>query len=923
MLHRRDAAGDDANLTGENFLPGGVDLPNRDEELNNKNLPDKGAHQQLIFCFYDGADTLNNRSRANIYVGDIPIVAIGGPSFHIENHGDVHRELTNFLKNNSEYASLIPQEKDYVAGYEDGKDIIISVRVPIYDPNEAKYKHITERELITTLKEKYRKAFLVANSIATSRGGQVTFETTTSADNRCVMMLGELHRLVPLSSSSLISAKQYIKKCTETIAGGEIYAAPWGSRFKSATQIEKSLKLIDKPLELLEYITGMHHTLSPERTSLTAGVQEAVFLVINPNDGNFNESFEVHSRLYDQLTNIKDLIHENIDRLSQQWIDTNSKNNVKTTIEHFVAEMRAINHQSFRYDNLNDPNFTRKLNKLLRGHEEVIKVEEKFTTAIKALDIGRFDENGIFIFSREATEEQKAIVRFVLENYSEHALDWLSLCVPLTPLTPEHRPSQFIKLFGNPEDKSYILLFGRCSELDEQIVIRLHPFGRSYWERRIAQLESDPATTQLAAQLTKIGSVNLVKLMNNYHKAQVRMYNRLAYSSISNFDYEVPPFEPHEIVVNGQIEDIQMRPGIPGINLFPKKRIAMQAEEFLKFGTKLGVVSVPNHSAQRPNVSLHELLVVKSDNKGHPEKISSIGTSESFSNSFGAKSANDYLEIITPLYGGHLASWLATFRYGEVGSLLDLHEIRAIEREFLQNFKAAFVERYNEIKQRKDFGQSECAREYEELTKSIGVPVPDVFNPVKHIGITEELLELDPELIADDVIASARDLLYCYTNVVEDIKNKDEEGCPIADRKEDLINSVCTLISNHCCNKESFKTIRYKLLSGSFDYTEFSMTERQHLLTVADISALLVKVAPNSTEDIYRLALETGSAEEFVLRMNVKYGDALFQEMAAKTFHSAINGLKKDFSESEDMQLKERLQRAVKMASFGTLNLNT
>ena len=874
-----------------------------------------------------------NRRLVNFYV-DPPMIVIGENSY--ENfwcHLDLHSKTRDYLSqryDTSEIPQFFEESPSFISAFEDGIDFLIRVDIPAswHITQASEGDELPTREQKALDREKriamYRHAISMLENLLEGTSGRIYLETINDTPHlNLAKMIGRFDLVAPYENFSYVKALTFVNENTQELPGGEFYYAPWGTRFKTAEQVLKLLDDIDKPDVFMGKLFGMVEMMSPEKRSATAGVREAMFLVVDPITELVDNSKDTQAPLFEHLTRI----FANCCELQGEGWSEDNKLKVKALVKELAEKLQSLNHVNFQAENCKNPVFITHLAKILRGAEKTQSMGEGFSTPLKSVKLGWFEknlENGKkeFKFFNDVDPEHRAIAEHILAKNKDRNLDYLCLCVPLTPLTPEQHPSSLAEIFGDPEDHSFVILFGEADQAENRVVIRRSPWGRSNWRKQLVILNELSDHPKDYNELKSISPEVKSRIEDEINACQARLHHALFAPDENESQYSVPGFRGLVLQINGQEEDYQERDFINGARLDLETRTALSTQEIIKYAFGLGETAALNALCQRPNFPLHELLVVKDDITR--KKIVSIGLHESFFNPDNFTTAKDYIDTTKNLYASSLASWLTALRFGDKGTKLSMAEIRAYEAEFISEYFEGFVSRFeNAVKNRERWDskvQAEVAY-WNHLEKELPSQIPTTFDIRSNLWLTGEILTMSPRKFAGKIIAQARNLSRHFENVVEDIPLLDETGIPTTESREQLIRVVESLVANNYDHNILFERICNKILDGSFDYSHFSLPERQFLLDLADVGAWILKVAPKSYERAVQLVKKYHSDDEFAVAVETELGEHVFRYQSAKRFHAAVSSLSRTCenlqSGSERLRL---LQWAIRRASYYEIN---
>ncbi len=904
------------------------------------------SHPLIIHKIGMEQENPGHRPFANFYVdSNLPMLAIAPKCYERPTHANLHSDLLKSFKEKNINPDIysFPDGGGYISGFKDGKNLIIRIDDPIDNHKNG----ITQNEVIEKHLARLEKAILIGRAAVEKKGGQVFLQANTADLQFYAKCLGEMHRIVPFSDFSPYASKEFILNNTLNLKGGQYFYAEWGPRLKSADQIERLLdvdisvqkvaeegvpKLIDDKYRFLAELQGIIDFMHAKNAY---NCNQGLFLVVDKESGELDRSHPTQEALYETLKVIIEYLATIKD---EEWNEIGIVE-ARLNIESFSDSIRLQNHINFIRDDLNNPDFSLGLANILREKKEGVELGEDVSTPMKLHSVGRITiANGemTLVPFPNATDEHIAFANYIIKEAKEEGkvLEYIYLCEPRTPLTPEFRPSEIVKKYGDPEDVSFVICYGRRNQPEERKVIRLHPNGREHWENIIETLgnSDDPEVLREQRRLKRIGPELLAKIDNLLSQAQSDVFNLLAASDNPAIHFQTPKFEGIELQVGGLTRDYQIRPFIPGKRLDREIRTKMTFEEFVNYGRLLGTTDAINFLAQRPNALLYEHLISGKDPISKlPVKMTSIGLSESFSNIFNVKNALQHLEKVAPVFGANLGSWSASIRFGHYGLEAtkdqDPRQFTKTIDEFLQNYSQSFVEKYNEIKARPPITQEAVCKKYiarYKLLKSTHYnQIPKDLDISINFALTESLIDLDPKDVVNKIKIAARMDESLYTHAIIGVSDTNSEGKSLHEINESLIRRVQAILTNHCSDDVIFENIQNVFFMG-LDYSAFDIPTRQDLLIIGDVTAWIAKVNPESFDNVFELALTYNNENAFAQRLKLEYGPCLLKIDTAITFHRAINNMVRFINEGEGEEDIEslRLQNALSIMTWSQFKLD-
>lgn len=804
-----------------------------------------------------------------------------------------------------------------VAGFQIGDGISVRLEgIPLTDQ--------VRREKILA---QYRLAIRMAECAAMRTGGKVTVYPCGRDGLQIAMMLGELHRV----DASNREGVQFIKRSTRIVPGSGLFLCSLnGERYKTITQLRKDLfepdrcqdPAMDSPARYetreacLSFLQSLIKIIDPDLRNPTGQTREAQLLFVDPETQKVRES-----RMFDHTVR-KNLqfLHDYLAEHFNQDVWPLQKDEIRRRISSFIDSLLVDCHPIAHVDDPSNQNQVALYAALLRGEGCDINLVEGHDTPETPVNLGRFvtEENGQrhFRYSDGVDDATRRAAEDIFRLYPR-ALEsaWFCMCVPTRRLTEDFHLPGYRQAFGDPEDKSVIVLFGTPGGDQYEVVTRVGPFNPDSWKDR---------RSERVIELLKKFTPNVLTELVHFAKGwQVRLYNRLLQGAgMEGFNpkagRDIPPFESDGCV--------ETRRYILGKRLDRIRRDTLTMEQVKAFLRLLGPVSVANFLAQRPVFPLREILLVESDAARVPSVIMPIGTSETFCGSVcSGISSQTYRSNIAPLYGAHIASWIVAFEYGSCGHSLSEPEkldcakelIEIWGRSFLTSYKRAVAERIDISNQFDGIRSLEC-----QLIASYG-EIPTEFSLAQHLPLTERLMDLNEHEIknvANTLSKCAGAYLLKFRQLLKPPDNFTDYS------KVDELNQVILgVISDHLLT-------RLDRLSGfidgwEIDFSRFSIQERIWLWNLVDVCVWFSEMTDDKellkdiVQKLFAAAVGNNGSVSTVIQVTEGLEPPMRPGLArVEKFYAAVQGLTYRCLTETDPERRNEYIIAVKIASFNLLN---
>lgn len=827
----------------------------------------------------------------NFYPGTLDRVVVGCDQLHFPTHESVHTGLMEALWGKIEKLpaeALNDLRNSKVDGFRDGANYIVRIEdhapliARVEDKSVSHAKRTQARAELDVVLAKYRRAVELAGIACQGSGGEVFLQAEGPAQITIAKMLGRLHQA---SSQDNLTGPAYIARSRqENIAGTFFYSRTTGTRFKTADQFESMAAFVDNQERFVEGLVKMREWMS---TDNQRGSREAQFLIIDPISG---ELVSKGPDIDHMLRYLDDLILT-CGKIENDW--EARKYLVFDQIHEMAEYLRSLNHPDFKRDDFANTSFVHAVSEILKRGGNGLALGPEFSTPLRALEIGHFQSYGDnqreFVHSTSELEHER-LISWVQRRFPEtKGADWLCLCCPDIPLTFDHHPSSFVRSFGDIDTKSYVVFFGKLGEPERRYVIRENAYAAERWK--------DRHTKRVAELLEEYDPEYLTSAVYAFQKSQYVLAHALGEAADSQFTKESDMFELISVdPTGGQFGDHEYRPFYDGQRVDRESLMTWNREQVEECLIGVGELIAKKVIKQAPIVSSSDLVISTTSKGAIPLTLLSLSESETFCHSLDIKSSKKYLNTIPTLYGAYIASWVESFCQGESVKGLNASQVNRIRQEMIRNCLKSFRDTYRKVTGpgRAQFQDAidTVRSSYDEFFKDGKGPIPELDMRTS-LALTEQLVSLTSAEI-NDLTRDIKLRTTQYCGILRRALRESPSERSSVKAREDLINSVYSLVSNHFSDVDRFRSILSLLPRDvrSSERSVYSLRERTWLYTVVNVGAWLSAIGGREKSlPLLHSARSSGNVEAFLSDTEATSGLNLSQATLTR-FFEAVEGLR-------------------------------
>lgn len=867
--------------------------------------------------------------RANFYVGDLKIVALGNDIFTLSNHGEINSRVIKEIDNavsKGIISSHLPSEglADYlrqtsIAGYiEQGE---LKIRIDEFPRRASEDLKILLKDWVA----RYRTAIELADAYVEKFGGSVTLLPLDDFGLNVAKASDKLHRVSQLP----LGGEKGVQKQSQLVHGSIFLNSSAGTQYKTIYQFERDL--FDDGLpnhgsapelyprfrnrhSCLQYLKKLSEIMSPDHRN-REGRRQAQFLLLHPSTEQLLSELEtggVHElRLSSFATDL-----QNTYKTQDKW--SLHLNHIERELRNYISILRSVSAPASHYDYHNNHHFTEILTSILHPtNSGKLKLWAGVHTQLDAKDIGEHITlpNGEreLIMSANLSAHELSAIRQVRKSFPHvRRADWFCMCVPHTALTEDPLTPKAVKHFETYADDSLVFLFGSIQGREQRIVIRTDPYRESSWFLR--------NTERVTELLNSFSPKELTELVHEFKSWQSYLLNYYLQLTSDRRSKHLPPFEVHG--------DHLIREYLDGKVAGLLNRCELPKEHIVEILKQLGPICATYFIAQRPTLSLREILIDGLEGDDKELSVLPIGLSETFCNRRAANQhKEDFIQESSGLFGAHAASWISSFIYGKHCDGFSSSARKKLQRELLLVWRNSLRESLMRAQGHSD-AVTEVVNRYHEIERefaSSGRTLPPEFNLKPFLSLTRQIIAKKPHEIDEIVDSFYRHAQY-YTESF-DATISELSSHPSPQDLEELIYARYSLLNNNLFTDEA-ATVGLILDNRLIPTRSFSVKVQTWLTAYADTVIKVNRIVKGDkglriqARELILSPLQEGYTLENY-RTDIKKFPASIRlsDSEAARFYAAVRGLVTEYTTSSDEAYHRKLKSSVSKLSSGLLSI--
>lgn len=860
--------------------------------------------------------------RANFYIGDLKIVALGNDIFNLTNHGEISArvitEVENGVLQGSLHSPLTGESlaedlrQNSIAGYIEQGDLKIRIEeFPTNSPEPI-------QEIFRNWVERYRIAIKLADAYISKFGGSLTLLPLDDFGLAIAKALDELDRVSQLP----LGGEKGIQKKSQLVHGSIFLNSDAGTQYKTILQFERDLFEVglmgqDGPPEMyprysnraacIDYLEKLSTIMSPSHRN-RVGRRQAQFLLLHPTTEQVLTEHETKGKFELQLGVLATKLQQNYPS-QDAW--SSNKEGIERDLRAFIASLRSVSAPTSHGDYHDNQHFTEILNSILSSAKSTIsgrlKLGDEFHTQLDAKKIGVRERlpNGqrLLRLDPHLTPHERGAINLILEKYPNvAATDWFSMCVPHTALTEEPLTAKAIRQFETYSDDSLVFLFGSIGQRETRIVVRTDPYRPSSWPLR--------KTARVEQLLTQFAPEELTEMVHRIKSWQSRLLNSFLNITSDRRSGTLPPFEVYKDYLFREYLDGKVA-GLLARNELPEDVIHQILHQ-------LGWVCATYFIAQRPALSFRELLIDGLETKQREISLLPIGLSETFCNLRAAhQRRDDFVQDSASLYGAHVASWISSFTHGLHCKGLGKSERKSIRNRLLNVWRNSFIESLTRAAGHRELLQAvgdECRSMVEEMRRP-SREIPVEFDLRTTLPLSQWILKQSKyslEDIADSFYRHGKHYSKLFDSAVAG-----EIGRVPSEHFEERNAASYQLLNNNLFTDEAWM-LEPILDNRLIPIRSFPVEIQGWLITYADTLIKINRIIRGDknlrqkARDLLLRPLDSGyTVENYRLDMKSFPASIRLSDSEADRFHASVRGLVAAYTTAQDENFGRKLKFSV------------